>query len=137
MYCQNCGTLLNGGATVCPVCGTQQANAQAQYQQPQYQQPMYQNPVGSVEAEMNNIHTLGLVALIVGIFVPLVGYICGAIGLSKIGKIKSFATPAQQPGLKKDKTLCILGIVIPAALRVLGIVLYIVVFSSMYYTMYS
>ena len=96
MFCPQCGKEIGEGA-FCPYCGTRMpAGAASQEPQAQYQQTAY-NPYGAYgtygvpygvpEADVKTTKTLGLVALIVGIFVPLVGYICGGIGISKVNKL--------------------------------------------------
>ena len=137
MNCIHCGNVLNDGARFCPYCGTQQdiAPNQSAYSAGQpfgtyspyngqvpFIPPGYM-PQGVDENEIGTTKTLGLVALIVGIFIPLVGYVCGGIGLSKIGKLMSFAHPIQAEQLKKNRTLCILGIVIPAVVNILSFIL--------------
>ena len=103
--------------------------------QPQYGTPGYDpnNPYGYAappqqgvsEAEIKSTRTLGIVALVVGFFIPLVGYICGGIGLSKVRKLSFFADPMQKQQLDKNKVLCILGIVIPAVMNVIASIAYI------------
>lgn len=116
------------------------ATAQVPYAQPNYAQlPYGQDPYGQFfygqegyapmpqayymptcvsESDMSTVRTLGLVALIVGIFVPLAGYICGGIGLAKISKLLSYAYPLQVQALKKSRVLCLLGIIIPFVLSI-------------------
>lgn len=88
-----------------------------------YNPGYYTQPPRADDGAVQSTKTLGLVALIVGLFIPLVGYICGGIGLSRIRKLEFFADPMQKEQLAKNKTLCILGIVIPAAINI-GLVIF-------------
>ena len=102
-----------------PVQGYQQP-AQG-YRQPgydPYNQGYYQQPQRADDNEIKTTKTLGLVGLIVGLFIPLVGYICGGIGLSKVRKMEFFADPMQKEVLAKNKTLCMLAIIIPAVINI-------------------
>ena len=139
MFCPQCGKEIGEGA-FCPYCGTRMpAGAASQAQQAQEQQTAY-NPYGAYgaygvpygvpEADVKTTKTLGLVALIVGIFVPLVGYICGGIGISKVNKLRNNATEEQQERLAKNKRLCIAGIIVPIVLTILGIIISIFSFIA-------
>ena len=129
MFCHQCGKELENGAAFCAYCGAKlEAPAQQPFQ-PYAQAPVsnpYFAPQGAVQSDVDSTKTLGLVALIVGIFVPLVGFICGGIGLSKIGKLKPAANPAQQEQLKKSKKLCLAGIIVPLILTVISIIVSII-----------
>lgn len=160
MICNKCGKEIAEGAKFCPYCGEtveQQPQAQPQPEvqpqpQPQAQaqpqaQPManvqpqaqavpntFAPPVmpmpGAPEDKIKTTRTLGLVALIVGIFIPLVGFICGGIGISKISTLKHSATPEQTERLNKNKKLCLAGIIVPIVIMVIEIIVSIVVAIS-------
>lgn len=83
MYCRSYGQQISDDAYVCPMCGVKTKD----------------------EPDKNpNDHSvvLGLIALIVGIIIPLVAWICGGIGLSHASKNNNQA----------GKTLCIIGIIV-------------------------
>lgn len=115
----------------------QQPTYQPYAGQAQYGAPVYDpnNPYGYApqqsvsDEEVKSTRTLGIVAIVVGIFIPLVGYICGGIGLSKVRKLDFFANPMQKEQLNKNKVLCILGIVIPAIINVITSIVYIASYS--------
>lgn len=91
MFCSKCGNEINDEAVICPNCGcpTQNYNKpQEPVVQPnhtQYYQPAYRPK--SVEQEISTARTLGIIAIIAGVFIPLAGWICGGIGYSKANKL--------------------------------------------------
>ena len=126
MFCGNCGKELTPGAAFCPYCGAQtppEAGAYTQAQQPYGAYPQgYYVPQGVSLKEVDNANTLGLVSLIGSFFIPLLGVICGAIGLSKIKNLKPRANTEQQQKLAKSKKLCLAGVIISVTLMVISIV---------------
>lgn len=87
-------------------------------QQPPYGQPGYPNI--DYAKDENSAKTLGIVAIIVGLFIPLVGWICGGVGKSKLGKIP--------PEYRSDKYstangLCIAGIIVGCLSFVIALVI--------------
>lgn len=79
----------------------------------------------SIINTISNCKTLGIIAIIVGIFVPIAGIICGAIGLSNVKNIPD------HPKYINDKAsvrrLNILGIVIPIIIWAVIFLLYILI----------
>lgn len=92
--CMNCGAMLIGGETVCPVCRQPVASAQAntswqpappQYNQPQYQtpppgaqwqqRPIGPPPLGGGQKSLNVIWMIGVVLALVVVLASAVGII--------------------------------------------------------------
>ena len=147
MICQNCGSNVMDGTAVCPNCGMmipapggympQQPQApygnnmggypqQNPYQQnPYQQQPQYGGGMGGfdpAEKEIKTAKTLGIVAICVGtLCIPLVGWICGGIGLSKASKAPDYL--ADQA--KTAKILNIIGIIGSSLNSLLGVIIMI------------
>lgn len=109
-------------------------NQQPNYTQQGYSQPYGQqynqqyNPNGYyqsdpqqvfIEQEINknlsNAKTLGILAIVLGLLItPLIGIICGAIGISKVNDIINLTNnPMIEQEKKKVKRLNKLGIIIP------------------------
>ena len=110
----------------------QQPNGQAynqqyqQYQQPNQQYPPYGQPVTPqafdfmLDNKIDEIKTLGIIAIIAGLFFPIAGIIIGCIGISKLNNLPIFPQYAYEKELKrkKAKKLCMIGIILPIALWV-------------------
>ncbi len=77
MFCNKCGAQVAEGISHCPQCG---------------------NSV----AQTNNGKTLGIVGLILGLFFPMVGWICCGIGLSRANAVND----------SQSRTINIVGIVL-------------------------
>lgn len=150
MYCPKCGGYLEEGSVQCVNCGESivqeqaaqpnndnyyQQNAGTYYNpQPSESQSYYQYDSQVKQTQMteqaykdklSSANTLGILAIILGIvFSPIVGIICGAIGLGKVNEVPDFApySPIAQEKAKCKK-LNTLGIVIPIVLWVVFIVL--------------
>ena len=117
------------------------------YSQPQSEPEQYFNPQGNsyqnnpyanyqqnapfvdpnITNQLSNCKTLGLVAIIVGIFVPIVGWICGGIGLSNLKNIPDLPQYANEK--KKIKNMNLAGIIIPFAVYLLVIIFYVLIFT--------
>ncbi len=111
MFCKNCGTELDDQTTVCPNCGADQKEHQAQpapeqpapqpaapqYQQPP-QQPYYQQP--APQPADKKVNGLG----IAGFIVALLSFGLGI--LFAIAPIISLALSAAGVGLRKRYTNC-------------------------------
>lgn len=110
----------------------QQPNQQAygqqyqQYQQPNQQYPPYGQPVTPqafdfmLDNKIDEAKTLGIIAIIAGLFFPIAGIVLGCIGISKLNGIMippqfSYEKEAKR---KKAKNLCMTGIILPIALWV-------------------
>lgn len=92
------------------------SNTQYAYQQPVYDPSVNYN---ANPAEEKSAKTLGIVAIIVGLFIPLVGWICGGTGLSKLKKVPP---EYRSPGYSSAKGLCIAGIVVASVMFVLALI---------------
>ena len=122
MFCYHCGKEVADGSAFCPYCGTAiAANSPA----PSYQQPYFASQ-GAPQKDVNTTETLGIVSLVGSFFMPIVGFICGIIGLSKIKKLKPAANDEQQQKLGKHKKLCSAGVIISSVLTVLSLLIGIV-----------
>ncbi len=139
--CPSCGMMIQApgyGNNQQPYGAAPQNNygqPQAPYGQPQggYNQPMQggyqQGPYGNgvqgvdpAEKAISTAKTLGIVAIVVGLLCsPLVGWICGGIGLSKAGNAPAYL----EDKAKSAKTLCIVGIVCATVSFLIGIILVI------------
>lgn len=158
MYCPKCGTYMEEDSVQCVNCGetvvkeqTNQTNYNDNYYhqsegsyynpQPSSSQSYYQydNQVKQEQMieqgykdKLSTANTLGILSIILGIiFSPIVGIICGAIGISKVNEVPDFApyTPLAQEKARCKK-LNVLGIVIPVVLWVVLIVfMFIAVFA--------
>lgn len=147
MFCKNCGSTIPDGSAVCPYCSAVQEPAapqqpagyeqpqyqqapqqpqyqqptgyeQPQYQQPQYQQP-YQQPMYDAQA-VSSAKNMGIIAIIGGIFIPLLGWILGGIGSSKAKNVLAVA-----PGLPEAEQaakLCKIGIIVASISFLIGVI---------------
>lgn len=151
--CPHCGTATN---TYQPV--SQQPPVQPNYQQPPVQpnyqqpdQPVYQqvtvqpgfqqvppqayNPqAAQFNNDVSTAKTLGIVAIIAGIFIPLAGWICGGIGLSKAKHCLAM-NPASYEA-QNAKKLNIAGLIVTSVLYALIILFYIIIFAFSMATVY-
>jgi len=93
MFCPKCGAQINDEAVICPNCGC-----------------------ATGKGVENNGKTLGIVGLILGIFMPLVGWICCGIGLSR----------AKKAGDSSAITINTVGLILSTVVFVAGIITSIV-----------
>ena len=68
-----------------------------------------------------------LVAIIVGILFPLVGFICGGIGLSKSKKLNAAAFEEQKSQINKNRKLCLAGIIVSAVSTVISVIISVII----------
>ena len=154
MYCPKCGTYMEEDSVQCVNCGetvVKEQTNQTNYNDNYYQQSegSYYNPQPSssqsyyqydnqVKQEQmieqgykDKLSTANTLVILGIIFSPIVGIICGAIGISKVNEVPDFApyTPLAQEKARCKK-LNVLGIVIPVVLWVVLIVfMFIAVFA--------
>lgn len=141
MFCNNCGKELADGSAFCPYCGTKQLETQQSQPQPQpvnQNQNQYQTynyipmaPSGADPKEIDDTKTLGIVAIVVGIFIPLVGFICGGIGLSKSKKLNAVAFEEQKAQINKNRKLCLAGIIVSAVLTVISVIISVIIGATL------
>lgn len=123
MFCSKCGNEINDEAVICPNCGCPTKNYNApqtpaiQPNYAQYYQPVYRPK--SAEQELSTARTLGIVAIVAGIFIPLVGWICGGIGISKANKI---IAPEFPYTIESAKRLNSIGLIISTCMFFVNIV---------------
>lgn len=129
-YCEHCGEPVNKPYTQQPV--NPQGNNQQTYQQQnphftQYTPEAYEYMISS---KIEEVRTFGIIAIIAGLFIPIIGIVLGCIGISKINEIPISNQYRYESELKKKKAknLCIAGIVIPIVLWLIAI--FMVVFFS-------
>lgn len=97
-----------------------------QYAQPNQQYPPYGQPVTPqafdflLDSKIEEVKTLGIIAIIAGLFFPIAGIIIGCIGISKLNGLMIPPQCAYDKELKrkKAKNLCMTGIILPIALWV-------------------
>ena len=114
MYCPKCGTYMEEDSVQCVNCGetvVKEQTNQTNYNDNYYQQSegSYYNPQPSssqsyyqydnqvkqeqmieqgYKDKLSTANTLGILSIILGIiFSPIVGIICGAIGISKVNEV--------------------------------------------------
>ena len=116
MFCEKCGTKLNDGAAFCHVCGT------PTHAEPSEQKSTYQSsPYGELESTLSTAKTLGILAIVGACTITLGGLICGIVGFLKV---KDLQVPPQYEAQKESaRKLNLIGIIIAAALTVLGFIL--------------
>ena len=108
MFCRNCGQVIANNADVCIHCGVKVENKQ--------------NANKSIEKKSN---TNAIVGFIFSFIIPLVGFICSIVGLTKVKTCNS------------GKGLAIAGIIISVLNWIISIILYNYVMEYIYeYLMY-
>lgn len=97
MFCKNCGQEIQDGINECPNCGAVQTNESNE-----------SAPVTVEPAKKSNVLVVSIILCVVGsvasLFIPLIGYVCGAGCLGMGAK-------AKKQGDSKAKVATILGIV--------------------------
>jgi len=99
MFCPKCGASINDDAVICPNCGC-----------------------ATGKTTQSNGKTLGIVGLILGIFMPLVGWICCGIGLSRAkASNDSSSITINTVGLILSTVVFVAGIITSIALQGMGL----------------
>lgn len=83
--------------------------------------------------KLSTANTLGILSIILGIILtPIVGIICGAIGLVQANSIAdSFNKPALMEEKRKAKRLNIIGIVLPLAIYIV-LIIFAILFTAIF-----
>lgn len=153
MLCKKCGQYIPDGVYYCEHCGEPVENTYTQqpfqsgdsgYTRQTYQQPNAQyNPYAQqytpeayeymISSKIEDARTMGILAIILGLFFPILGIIFGCIGISKINEIPPSNQYSYNSELnkKKAKNLCIAGIVLPIVLWVLAVIFIFLFFTLM------
>lgn len=109
MFCSKCGKEINDDALICPSCGCATEN---------YSKNEKENTVKSNATDLlDKANTLSLVSIIGGIFIPLLGWICGGIGIGNCNNAK-VENPTRAEEIKKK---CIIGIVISSVVFLISL----------------
>lgn len=144
-YCEHCGASVNESYTQQPFNTDNQYQNEQQsfdnsnpYQNTQqtYQQPNNQYaPFGQmytpqayeymIDNKLEEARTMGIIAIIAGLFIPILGIVLGCIGISKLNEIPLSNQYRYEKELKrkKAKNLCIVGIALPLILWILALIL--------------
>ena len=101
MYCSNCGNQIDDNAVVCPECGCPTKN---------FSKNSKSTHANSSDAKelLDKANTLSLISIIGGIFIPLLGWICGGIGIGNCNTAER-EDPARAADIKQK---CIIGIIV-------------------------
>ena len=95
MFCSKCGTQINDEAVICPNCGCKTENFGLAKTDSNYsgtaEPPQIQDGGTNIDGNLSNAKSdaklLGIIGIISGILIPLAGWICGAIGVSKANQV--------------------------------------------------
>lgn len=81
-----------------------------------------------ISNNLSSAKTLGILAIVLGLLISsIIGIICGAVGLSKANSVPDMLPdPNLNAEKAKVKKLNILGIVLPIAIRVVLIIIYVI-----------
>lgn len=154
-YCEHCGEPVNRTYTQQPFGSDNQntqQSAQQTYQQPnaQYNQynNQYNNPYNQpfspqafeymISSKIEEARTMGIIAIIAGLFIPILGIVFGCIGISKLNEAPLSNQLRYETELKrrKAKNLCTVGIVLPIVLWVIAVIFVVVFWGALIGAMY-
>lgn len=154
-YCEHCGEPVNQTYTQQPF-GSDNQNTQQSTQQT-YQQPnaqynqynnQYNNPYNQpfspqafeymISSKIEEARTMGIIAIIAGLFIPILGIVFGCIGISKLNEVPLSNQLRYETELKrkKAKNLCTVGIVLPIVLWVIAVIFVVVFWGALIGAMY-
>ena len=119
MYCAKCGAEIMDEAVVCPKCGCATKNASVASQGNATNVTSY-STASSPEQDISSAKTLGIIAIIAGLFIPLAGWICGGIGLSKASNLINRGI--NTPDVLSAKRNCIIGICVASVIFLIALI---------------
>lgn len=106
LFCKNCGGALLPGDQFCTKCGTKVESINSNQETNNFGNNFNNsNPVNN--PELLETSTIGICSIVFGVLIPIVGLILGIVGLSKYK-------------VKKNRTLCIIGIVVSIVIFVIN-----------------
>ena len=137
MFCTKCGNFYDDNAMVCPYCGCPKPT---HYTNGQPINPQMYNPqVTQFNSNVSSAKTLGIISIVLGIIIPIVGWICGGIGLSKSNSLVAL-NPASEEA-NNAKKLNTIGLIVTSAVYVIKIIIsalvYVFAFDTVYNTLHS
>lgn len=113
MFCSKCGKEIDDEAFVCPGCGCL-TGVHSVEKNTQTAQPMEVQR----NKEISNIAQISFLSIIIGIFVPLAGWILGGLGLFKIKNFDCSYDTECIVKLEDAKKKCYIGIGVATAIFV-------------------
>lgn len=129
MFCNKCGTQIPDGQTVCPNCGTDNAQSAGNNGYQPYAQPQQQIIVTAPVQQSNGCATAGFVLSLIGLLLfsftfifPILGVILSIVGIVKASKVNG-----------TGRGLAIAGLIIGIIAFIPGI-LFIMLFTGALHT---
>lgn len=119
MFCSKCGNRIDDLAVICPFCGCPSRNY------------IPQNQGGQIDKVkvLEEARKMALVSIIGGIFIPLLGWIFGALGIMKCNSINTYLPNDNQ--ISETKKKCIIGLIVSTVIFVISfIVVLILIFNA-------
>lgn len=119
MFCSKCGNRIDDLAVICPFCGCPSRNY------------VPQNQGGQIDKVkvLEEARKMALVSIIGGIFIPLLGWIFGALGIMKCNSINTYLPNDNQ--ISEPKKKCIIGLIVSTVIFVISfIVVLILIFNA-------
>lgn len=151
MICNKCGQFISDGVYYCEHCGepvnrtyTQQPFGSDNQNTQQSTQQTYQQPFSPqafeymISSKIEEARTMGIIAIIAGLFIPILGIVFGCIGISKLNEVPLSNQLRYETELKrkKAKNLCTVGIVLPIVLWVIAVIFVVVFWGALIGAMY-
>lgn len=115
LFCKNCGGQVEEGASFCPKCGTSISNRPVTSNLTEY------STESSNEQDVDSTRTLGIFSIIMGVFFPIIGFICGVIGISRADSL--IRQGCRDKSVMSSRNLAIIGLII----SIIAIVIWLIV----------